>query len=138
MPINVHWHENNRTILHIDFQGEWTWAEMYDIRDLVRFMAESQTEYIHIISDMRDCKIPVGNSATHLRNFVLNLPENAREGLFVYLGARPDWKAHVTIFMRIYPDLAFDHIYVSSEDDALVGIAKKQEQLELMDELDDD
>jgi hypothetical protein len=111
---------------------------MYDIRDLVRVLLDQSEGYSHVVYDMQAARPPRGNATPHLRKFVQNLPMTAREGLHAFVGANPDWKAHLTLFMRMNPELALDVVYVSSVVDARGAVRKKKEQIALLEELDDD
>jgi hypothetical protein len=136
MPILVEWDaEENQTLL-ICFEGALVWQEMYDIRDYVRYVIEQSPGTAHVVYDLTVSRTPQSNATPHLRNFVANLPASARQGLHVFVNASPNWKAHVTVFMRLYPDLTFDHVYVSSVADARGAIRRKKEQSALLDEPD--
>jgi hypothetical protein len=134
MPIQVMWDKAESDTLDIVFTMPWVWQELYDIRDLVRFMIEGVNGTVHILYDMRGCRVPSGSGIPHLRTFATNLPKQAHEGVHVYLGANADWKAHMTLFTRSYPDLAFDVVYMSNREDALMAIQRKKEQLALLEE----
>ncbi|MDX2139858.1 MAG: hypothetical protein SF123_17365 [Chloroflexota bacterium] len=138
MPIQVKWDRAESDTLDIVFSMPWVWQELYDIRDLVRFMIEGVNGTVHVLYDMRSCRVPAGNAIPHLRNFVNNLPPQAREGLHVFVGSNPDWKAHMTLFTRTYPDLALDIVYVSNREDGVSAVHIKKEQLALLDEDDDE
>lgn len=53
MPINQHWDNDKKTILHVVFEPEWTWEEYGKGLDDTREMVKNITHTYHEIIDMR-------------------------------------------------------------------------------------
>jgi hypothetical protein len=135
MPIQVDWSQTHDDTLTITFEGDWTWQDFYGMGERTRDLIVTRTAPVHVLYDLRPSTARVKSPVMHLRHFAAHLPENARMGLHVYVGATTFWKACITAFCRVYPTLAPDIVYVSDEADAFVAIVRKQEQLALL--LDD-
>lgn len=135
MPLQAAWSTEHDNVVVLEFQGDWTWDDFYKMSDQARNLISTRTTPVHILYDLRSSTARVKSPVLHLRHFAAHLPPNAREGVHVYVGATTFWKACITAFSRVYPTLAPDIVYVSDEADALVAIARKQEQIELL--LDD-
>ena len=134
MPIHVARDAQENSTLLITFEAPWTWHGIYIIRDLVRYLVDTSPEEAHFIYDMSRNRTPRGNAGPHLRNFVANLPAAAQEALHAFVDASPDWKAHMTLFTRAYPDMALDVVYVSSLEDARSAVRRKREQFPAFDD----
>jgi hypothetical protein len=138
MPIRVGWDAQNANALLLTFDGNWTWEEFYEAGSTAREIISDNTNPVHIIHDMRTTANTAKSPILHFRHFALNMPANARKGLTVYIGATSYWRACIATFMRVYPDIAPDVVYVSDHESACIAILRKQEQLDILGDDDDD
>jgi hypothetical protein len=132
MPIRVGWDEQNANVLVLQFDGNWTWEEFYQSGSTARELIMNNANPVHVIHDMRMTTNTAKSPILHFRHFALNMPVNAHKGLTVYIGATSYWRACIATFMRVYPDIAPDVVYVSDYESAYVAISRKEEQLELL------
>ncbi len=138
MPLHIGRDARETSVILITFEAPWTWHELYIVRDLVRYLVDTSPEDAHFIYDMSRNRTPRGASGPHLRNFIKSLPAKAQDSLHAFVAASPDWKAHMTLFTRAYPELALDIVYVSSLEDARDSIQRKRDQRRMLDEMDED
>jgi hypothetical protein len=138
MPISIGWDIELDSALIIEFQGELNWDEFESIGEKARQLASEKQHPVHIVQDLSVCNPPARSPILHLRRFSASLPPNALEGVTVYVGATTYWRACITTFARVYPQLMPDVVYVSDMDSARDAVRKKIEQIEMLAEDDDD
>ena len=87
MPIRVYWDDPEKTIVRYDFEGNWTWDELYKVYYQAIAMETSVPYRVDIILDMRlSGRIP-GNVLLHIKNFSEKQPPNVGLSIFVTTNA---------------------------------------------------
>jgi hypothetical protein len=132
MAIDVQWSQEHSDVLLMTFQGTWSWQDYYASGEYARTLIAMHPSPVHIIYDLQPSTANVNSPVLHLRHFAAHLPQNARLGLHVYIGASTFWRACITAFSRVYPSIAPDIVYVSDYDSAWVAIDRKREQIDLL------
>jgi len=84
MPINVHWADAEKRIVHMQFVGEWHWGQHRRAIRETQTMFDSSPHTIHVIVDLTwGPKIPAG-AFNHLQDVYADLPPNL--GMLVFVG----------------------------------------------------
>jgi hypothetical protein len=83
MGVRVYWEDEAHTIVRYDFEGKWTWEELYPVYNLAIAMETSAPYRVDIILDMRRSQGVPGNALSHLKNISDKQPANVGLSIFV-------------------------------------------------------
>ena len=53
MPVRVYWEDDSHTLVRYEFEGNWTWDELYPAYYQAIEMEKSVTHRVDVIMDMR-------------------------------------------------------------------------------------
>jgi hypothetical protein len=77
MPVNLIWADSEETILTIDIDGAWDWADFYHAVDYVRAQAESVSSRLDLIVWRRSGAVmPHGTMTAHLIQAMRMMPSH--------------------------------------------------------------
>jgi len=83
MAVRVYWEDELQTIVRYDFEGKWTWEELYPVYDQAIAMETSAPHRVDIILDMRRSLGVPSNALSHLKNISDKQPANVGASIFV-------------------------------------------------------
>lgn len=83
MGIRVCWEDEAHTIVRYDFEGKWTWEELYPVYNQAIAMETSVPYRVDVILDMRRSQGVPGNALSHLKNISDKQPANIGLSIFV-------------------------------------------------------
>jgi hypothetical protein len=83
MPIQVYWEDPEQTIVRYDFEGSWTWDEMYAAFYEGVAMETSITHRVDVILNLQHSGRIPGNILLHTKNFSEKQPPNVGFCIFV-------------------------------------------------------
>jgi hypothetical protein len=111
MPIPITWDNEARTVLYIEFQMPWTWADYDAAIDHLHRLIQQTDHTVDIISYMAaGTVLPPGSPMDHLRRAMQKQPANA--GVTAFIGDNQFGEAIIASFSKIYKNLR-DHILVA-------------------------
>jgi hypothetical protein len=126
MPIQVHWHNEAKTILRYDFEGVWTWDDLYAaIRDVNGMMGSVPHRVDVIITMFNSRTIPSG-ALVHMQSGSTRAASNWGMGVFV--GNNPLVKALLTAFTKVYPRFNQRYTIASSLEEAEALITSRRDE----------
>ena len=116
MPIRVYWEDADQTIVRYDFEGRWTWDELYAAYYEAIAMEHSVAQRVDIILDMRTSGIIPANALLHMKNFSEKQPPNVGISIFVTSNAFVTSLYNTAI--KFYAKIAFYFRLVKTLDQA--------------------
>ena len=86
MAINTKWDDAKQTRVHVEFETNWTWAELDDALAAIDRLILSVNHTVDIIIDLEGSKIPK-DFLTAAKNILANPERRDNEGNRVVIGA---------------------------------------------------
>ena len=83
MSVRVYWEDEGRTIVRYDFDGLWSWDELYTAYYEAIAMETSVEHRVDVILDLRRSGRVPGNALLHVKNFSDRQPVNIGLSVFV-------------------------------------------------------
>jgi hypothetical protein len=124
MPIELV--EINPTTLHLIFQGQWRWEELYDRSKEMQQALDAANHKLHILVDARASgKMPEG-ALTHLRK--LSRDDHDNLGLVIIVGADTFMQAIASVIGAIYPNFRRYRFVSTMEEAQEILAAQRQKQ----------
>jgi len=122
MPINQYWDNNEKTILLVVFEPEWTWQEYSDGLDETREIVKDIEHTYHEIIDMRQTgKVPQSSPIQHMMK---GRQQGSRYlGIVVLVGAPKMMEIFVNVFKKAYGTRFPERLIVETIEDAYTLIA---------------
>lgn len=116
MPIHVYWEDTEKTIVRYDFQGVWTWDDLYAVYDQAIDMETSVPHRVDIILDMcSGSRIPT-NALLHIKNLSEKQPPNV--GLSIFVTSNAFVASMYNIATKVHGKIAHYFRLVNTLDDA--------------------
>jgi hypothetical protein len=116
MSIRVYWENPQKTIVRYDFEGVWTWDELYAAYYEAIAMETSVTHRVDIILDLRySGRIP-GNVLLHIKNFSEKQPPNV--GLSIFVTTNSFLTSLYNTAIKFYAKIAFYFRLTRTVDEA--------------------
>lgn len=117
MPINTEWYNNEQTILHIAYIGNWTLTEYHENIVINSQMISDQAHHVITLADFSQSgAIPSRflSSGAHSENIV---PAN-NVGIILY-GINTYMAMLAKIFSKVFPKSSAGMMIASNEEEAL-------------------
>jgi len=121
LPIRVYWEDADQTIVRYDFEGKWTWDELYTAYYEAIAMETSVTQRVDIILDMRKSGAIPTNALLHMKNFSEKQPPNV--GLSIFVTTNAFVTALYGTAIKFYAKIAFYFRLVKTLEQAHAMIA---------------
>ncbi len=83
MGVRVCWEDEAHTIVRYDFEGKWTWEELYPVYNEAIAMETAAPHRVDVILDMRRSQGVPSNALSHLKNISDKQPANVGLSIFV-------------------------------------------------------
>jgi hypothetical protein len=107
VSVEVRWFDENRTALVYDFQGEWTWSEMFVAIDEAVKLLDSVQHHVNIVVDLRGsyCVPPVAPQALARIAYAPTM-QHPNTNILIVIGLSGFLQTLYEIFRRLYPHAA--------------------------------
>jgi hypothetical protein len=116
MPIQVYWEDSEKTIVRYDFQGMWTWDDLYAVYYQAIAMETSVPHRVDIILDMLTSQRIPGNALLHLKNLSEKQPPNV--GLSIFVTRNAFVISMYNMAIKVYGKIAYYFRLANTLDDA--------------------
>ncbi len=124
MPVLISWDDDDRTTIRYDYDGKWTWEEVYTANDEVTALMHEVEHPVSIIHDLtRSAGLPSG-ALTHAHRFTAGLPENW--DISVVVGSGTFTEALLNIFSRVYKTLGEHYKTAATLEEARAIIVQQK------------
>jgi hypothetical protein len=121
MPIQVFWEDDAQTIVRYNFEGTWTWDELYPAYYQAIAMEKSVTDRVDVILDMRDSGRVPANALLHIKNISEKQPPNI--GLSIFVTTNAFVTSMYNMAIRVYSKVAYYFRITKTPEEALAMIA---------------
>ncbi len=127
MTVNVTWFNEEKTLIHYDFEGRWTWEDLYKAIDDALALLNSVTHRVDIFLDTSNSvSVPNLNVAGLRRVASAPTATHPNTGIFVMVGLKSFIRIAFDIFARIYPRAIRQYRIAISIEDAINIVAKER------------
>jgi hypothetical protein len=126
MAIKVTWVNSEKTIAQYNFEGRWTWDDLYHAVQEIKTMLDSVPHQVDIVIDLRNNQSVPPGTLIHLRSITLAASPNWGMGVFV--GVNGFIRTLLTTFVKVYPKLGGRYAIVESPEAALALIAERRKK----------
>ena len=103
MPVTIDWDNEEKTVVRMGLDGNWTWDEVYPASQEGYAMLESVDYVVDVIMDMRQSRGIPNSSIFHARNTMGK--RHPRTGLTVFVGANTLFFSIWRVFNKVYSSL---------------------------------
>ncbi|NWF68214.1 MAG: hypothetical protein HXY40_03940 [Chloroflexi bacterium] len=86
MGIQIQWDNNEKTILLVTFEAEWTWEDLVVIDAHATALYSTVPHIVDIVADVRHNRLILSGVLSYVRSLLI-LPWNPRAGMAVVVGA---------------------------------------------------
>lgn len=83
MSIQVQWHDDTRTIVRWDIEGQWSWDDVYPALYEAYALLDTVDYIVHTIVDVRNSSLLPKGTITHLKNLAAR--QHPRAGITVFV-----------------------------------------------------
>lgn len=125
MTIVPRWENNEKTIIYVQFSGDWSWEEFTPVRKTILEMIEAVPHIVDYIADFQDIDdiptgaLPIGRS--------IHKSCSRNEGVVLIVGLSPMLRMLYQSFTTAFPASKNEFIHVLTLDEAYQTIAELQE-----------
>ena len=81
--IDVYWVDEGKTIVRYDFEGKWTWDDLYPAYNQAIEMETSVSHRVDVVLDMTKSRTLPANVLMHMKNISDKQPDNIGLSIFV-------------------------------------------------------
>jgi hypothetical protein len=125
MSVTVRWDNEDHTVLRLDFEAPWTWAEQQQAIDQAKPMAESVSWTVDIICDLHNGpEFPLGFPMKYLRRTAEMVPNNA--GITIVVGASPLVQSLLLATMQVFANVKYRTFFAHSLEDAYAMLDERR------------
>ncbi len=121
MSVQANWFDaEQKKIIRYEFEGAWTWDDLYAAMNQVNTLMASVDHTVYIIIDFRQGRGVPGGALTHMRSSTMRAADNWGGGVF--LGINTFLQALVSTFIKVYPRLGDRYHTAKTLEEALTII----------------
>jgi hypothetical protein len=125
MAIQVYWEDDSKTIVRYDFEGTWTWDDLYKVFYQALAMETSVSHRVDVILDMRQSGRIPHNALTHIKNISDKEPPNI--GLSVFVTSNRFLISLYNVGIKFYNKIGYYFRLTSTIEEAHALIAQDRE-----------
>ena len=127
MPITPSWYDDDHTIIYLQYEGSWTWAESQAATEQMVEMTQGLDYSADIIVDMTHSPMLPSGITTQLGKIKANAQLDGL-GLAVIVGVNRIMSAMIDIFTKLAPNLKKRMMVAKSIDEAERIIMDQRQQ----------
>ena len=124
--VNVYWVDEAKTIVRYDFDGKWTWDDLYPAYNKAIEMETSVTHRVDVILDMTNSKTLPANVLMHMKNISDKQPENI--GLSIFVSDSRFINSMYKVGTRFYSKIEYYFRVAPTIEDAMTMIEDARQQ----------
>jgi hypothetical protein len=129
IAIYVFWQNTAKTIIRQNFEGVCTMSDYHRSVEMTLQLAPEVTHTYHVLMDMRKAQLALTNPLSSLGQVQGKVP--AHQGIVVMIGANGFLQAIAKIAKQLFPHIANEIVFVSTEDEAIAAMAQRTTTLPL-------
>ncbi len=131
MPVTVEWDNEEKTVIRFDYDGAYTWEDVYNAMDKSNKMMETVEHSVAHIIDVRKAGSVPPNALSHARR--IEAKTHPRRSYHVTVGANTFVRVMFNTFTKLKMSVSAErglNYFTSSIDEARAWIAEQQAQTE--------
>ena len=118
MPITVEWFTDEKTVIHYEYKGKWTWEELYNAIAISNKMIDTVEGVVDTIIDLRQSSMVPANVFSHGKQALANA--HPRQGKMVIVGAHRFILTLYDTFVKVYnrPGEKLPTVFIATIEEA--------------------
>ena len=100
MPVHIEWDNDDHTAIRYDYEGKWTWEELYEVTRIATEMFKSVSHRVNVIHNLANNTGLPGGALSHAQRFSSQNPENW--GISVVVGTSAFISSLIQVFRKVY------------------------------------
>ena len=124
MPVNILWDDDAQMTVRYDYEGKWTWEDVYAGSNRANEMVASVDHPVSIIHNMTQSGGMPRDALTHARRITSSIPENW--DISVVVGSGAFTESLLNIFSKVYKKLGDHYRTAPTLDEARAIIARQR------------
>jgi hypothetical protein len=125
VPIQVVWDNIDKTVIRFEFEGSWTWDDLYQASDEATAMLDTVPHMVDFVLDVRNANQIPRDFMNHAGNIANG--QNPKRGLLVVVGANRLLRTLGGTLRRLFPQATKDVKIVGTLEEAYEVISKQHE-----------
>lgn len=124
MPITVSWHDEEKSVILRQMQGNWTWDDFHISQSNINAMLKEVPHTVDQIIDTRESRSIPSNAITHFRSANKNVPANS--GLRAVIGTNAFYRMMFKVLGSAFPKVVENVVFVADMNEALAALEEKR------------
>lgn len=113
MGVSAYWLDDNlKDIVQYDFEGPWTWEDLYPVLDKALEMEKEQPHRVDVILNFTNSNVIPSNALVHVKNIIDKQPDNI--GLSIFVTSNRFFTVMYNMATKIHPKFQQYFIIVNS------------------------
>jgi hypothetical protein len=125
MAIRPSWENAAKTVITFEFEGRWTWDDLYHASDLATTMLHEVDHTVDFILDVRHASQMPSDFMSHAGHIAGGT--NPKRGLLIVVGANFILRTLGNTLRKFFSDAMKDVVIVGTLEEAHVVIASQRE-----------
>src|SRR5690606_30177008 len=100
MPVHIDWDNDEKTVIRYDYEGKWTWDELYEVTKTAVEMFKSVPHRTNVIHNLTNSSALPGGALSHAQRFSAQNPDNW--GISVVVGTGSFVSSLIQVFRKVY------------------------------------
>jgi hypothetical protein len=127
MPIEIRWHDEQKTAVYLEFAAPWTWDDLYGSIDTSKgMMSQSPADMVDILVLMKDGNLPKGSNSMHGMNAIRYPHLKLR---YIIITQNTFIRTLMGISSKVNPKMAERYVIVPTLEEALRLNASREQLL---------
>jgi hypothetical protein len=104
MPVRMGWGDADQSYVYVQFMGNWTWSEFYQVqRDISAMIDDSPRPIVSVMINLADTRHVPSRPLQHLMN--IGKHWHPRCDMMVFTGMPPMLAPFIEMFLAHFPEL---------------------------------
>ena len=100
MPLHINWDNDEHTAIRYDYEGKWSWDELYEVTKKASDMFKSVSHKVNVIHNLANSHSLPSGALSHAHRFSAQNPENW--GISVVVGTSSFVSSLIQVFRKVY------------------------------------
>lgn len=126
MPVHIVWDDDDRTIIRYDYEGRWTWEELYIASKQVPDMFSAVSHSVDVIHNLTGSRGLPGGALSHANRLSTQLPDNW--GVSVVAGSNMFVSGMLNVFRKIYRQFGERYFTTTTLEEAYALLRERHDE----------
>lgn len=124
MPVHIAWDNEDKTTIRYDYEGKWSWDELYNISNKALEMFKSVSHTVNVIHNLTNSTNLPSGALSHAQRFTSQNPENW--GVSVVVGTSGFINGLLQVFRKVYRQFGERYFTAATLEQARQLLAERQ------------